>query len=304
MSTQVTWDTFIARPPTMERRVIHLKNEYPWEYCTTRQDAEVIVRDIGKMPQGGATYDRLMEGGTPIPDNASLWDPDDKELHYWSHNTRGYTKRIRYDGTIYDEIVVRKKGGKGWACNTYKIIGARIEGDELILETEKADYAIEIRPAHKDSMCNYIDAGFDPEHYTEHLLIYALAHGKTPLDIRRFIGVSQPIHLSMFDPFTRIPGGKMVPSKSFNVMMDFAHELGLRPKVSQDVQPYRAYVVPVAYRRYCQRRALGICDKSKNASDCVGCHQFYSSPDMVIAPKDAYDYKGRKKDPGYCEVIE
>ena len=302
MSTQVTWDTFTPRPRIEQpKRFIHLEDVGPWEYCTTRQDAEVIVRDIGRMPQGGTTHDRLMDMGRPDPHDACHMNPQDRILHYWSHNTRGYSKHIEYDGTVTDWITVRR-GAKGYDCDSYLITGARIEDDELILETDKAEYGLKMREAVNGSMCNYCGQEYDPEAHTEHLMIYALSHGKTPQDIRRFMGVSMPVSLAMFTPWVRGKGGELVPSKSFDAMMDLAHELGLRPKVSQDVRPYRPWIMPIKVRKYCQRRILGTCEEGKKNDYCVGCSRFYANPDIAIDPKDRWDAKSAKKVPArYCE---
>ena len=302
MTTQVTWDTFTPRPRIeVAKRMIHLEDVGPWEYCTTRQDAEVIVRDIGRMPQGGTTHDRLMDNGRPDPNDACHMNPNDRVLEYWSHNTRGYHKIIEYDGTVTDWITVHK-GPKGWECESYLITDARIDGDELVFETEKADYGLRMVDAKNGSMVNFYREEFDPEVHTEHLMIYALSHGKTPKDIRRFMGVSAPVELCLYSAYTRGEHGKLVPSKSFDAMMDLAHELGLRPKVSQDVHPYRPWILPIKVRKYCQRRILGICEDGKK-NDCVpGCSRFFAAPDIMIDPKDRWDAKSTKKIPKrYCE---
>ena len=302
MTTQVTWDTFIPRPKIeIPKRLIHLEDVGPWEYCTTRQDAEVIVRDLGRMPQGGTTHDRLMDMGRPDPNDAAHMNPNDRVLEYWSHNTRGYHKIIEYDGTVTDWITVRK-GERGWDCASYLITGARIEGDELILDTEKAEYGLMMREAVDGSMVNFYREEYDPEAHTEHLMIYALSHGRTPQEIRRFMGVTAPVELCLFSAYTRGENGKIVPSKSFDAMMDLAHGLGLRPKVSQDVHPYRPWILPNKVRKYCQRRILGICEDGKK-NDCIpGCSRFYANPDVRIDPKDLWDAKPAKKVPArYCE---
>lgn len=284
MTAQVTWDTFIPRAP-MGKRTVHLKydEDAPYEYCTVRQDAEVIVRDIGKYPAGGSTCDRLMDMGKPHKSDLCLMDPDTRELHYWSHNTRGYYKEILYDGTVTDYFIHHANKGHG---EYIEITDARIEGDELVFVTEKADYCIPIIAGGNGSMVNYIDSKpYDPAYYTEHLMIHALNHGKTPQDIKRFMSLGHCVCLDLYDPFTRDHRtGELVPSPSFNMIADFANEVGIRPKFSQDVQPYRPNIYPVAEWKYCYQRLKKICDKKKD--QCICCHRFFSRPEIEIDPKD------------------
>lgn len=293
MAVQMTWDQFTPKEPM--RRHHHLVTDGVWDYCTVMKDAETIIRDLGRLPRGGCTCDRLMESGAPNPLRADLMNPEDRELHYWSHNTRGYLKRIRFDGTVTDWLIIHRKGGPhGWSCERHQITGARIQGDELVFETEKADYGMEIRPARHGSMCNFISEPYDPATYTEHLMIHALGMGRSPAEIRRFMDVRRPVCLSYYHPFTRNAEGEMVPSETYDEIMGFAKALGVIPKVSFDVQPYRPWIKPIARRRYCNIRRIGACKVSDNGG-CVGCDRFYSTPDTVIAPNDRYDAKNRPK---------
>ena len=301
MTAQVTWDTFIPRP-SMGKRTVHLNQheDAPYEYCTVRQDAEVIVRDIGKLPAGGSTCDRLMDEGRPHPTDMYEMDPDTRELHYWSHNTRGYYKQIQYDGTVTDYFIhhANKRYGE-----YIKITDARIEGDELVFVTERADYCIPIIEGGDGSMVNYIDSEpYDPAYYTEHLLIHALNHGKTPRDIERFTSIAHCVNLGLYDPFVRDHAtGELVPSDTFNDIAEFAASVGIRPKFSQDVQPYRPNVYPVAEWKYCHRRLAKICDKKKDR--CICCDQFFSRPEYKIDPKDLAIERPKKIPKKYAEVV-
>ena len=300
MTAQVTWDTFVARPPA-GRRTIHLKydEDAPYEYCTVRQDAEVIVRDIGKLPAGGSTCDRLMDMGRP--DKTDMWkmDPNTRELHYWSHNTRGYYKQITYDGIVTDYFIRHRGRNNG---EYLKITEARIEGDELVFVTEKVDYCIPIIKGGNGSMVNYIDSEpYDPTQYTEHLLIHALTHGKTPQDLQEFMGMGHCVYIGDYDPFTRdYTTGELVPSPSFNAIAQLAEDVGIRPAFSQDVLPYRPNIYPVAEWKYCLRRLKKICSKKKD--ECICCHQFFTRPDIEINPKDLATDRPKKLPKKYAEV--
>lgn len=303
MTAQVTWDTFIPRP-SEGPRIIHLSKQEEdgvWDYCTVRQDAEIIVRDLGKLPGGGTTCDRLMENGTFI-DEAKM-DPEDRELHYWSHNTRGYHKRIRYDGTIIEQIVLHRNGWKG---EYVEVVSAEIIGDELVFTTTGGkQYGIRIVPAHRSSMVNYIGSeAYDPTFYTEHLLIHSLNHGKTIEDVREFMHLSKPWALHCFEPFTRDhETGEVIPSYVFDYMMDFAHSVGIIPKVKYDVRPYRPFVYPAVQRKYCIRHHHKTCTNKDKHAGCICCNQFVGDPEQKVDAKDMYDHKRTKKVPKrYAEV--
>ena len=286
MTAQVTWDTFVPRP-SEGPRIIHLHDIGPYEACTTAQDAEIIVRDIGKMPGGGTTCDRLMDCGKVV--SSDTMDPTIRELHYWSHNTRGYEKVIRYDGTIIDYAEVRTTRHD---YQRIPVIGARIEGQELILETEGKDYGLEFREAKLGTMCNFIDEPYDPSFFTEHLFIHSLNHGKTPQDIRRYISnASMPWSLQCFKPWTHDnETGEIIPNPRYDRMLEFAKSVGIIPKVRYDVQPYRPWVLPSVQWKYCIRKK--ICGKSK--IDCGTCHQFIGDPEQKVEAKDCYNYDGKK----------
>lgn len=285
----------------MGKRTVHLEQheDAPYEYCTVRQDAEVIVRDIGKLPAGGSTCDRLMDMGRLDPTDMCKMDPERRELHYWSHNTRGYYKQIQYDGTVTDYFIHHLNNRYG---EYIEITDARIEGNELVFVTEKADYCIPIIAGGNGSMVNYIDSEpYDPAYYTEHLMIHALNHGKTPQDLQRFMSIGHCVNLGLYHPFMRDRAtGELVPSDTFNEIAEFAASVGIRPKFSQDVQPYRPNIYPVAEWKYCHRRLAKICDKKKDR--CICCDQFFSRPEYKIDPKDLAIERPKKIPKKYAEA--
>ena len=300
MTAQVTWDTFIPRP-SEGPRIIHLSKQEAdgvWGVCTVRLDAEIIVRDFGKLPGGGTTCDRLMENGRPL--DGWTMDPEDRELQYWSHNTRGYEKRIRYDGTIIETIYTHRKDEE-----LAQAVTAEIIGDELVFTTtEGKKYGIRIVPAHRSSMVNYIYEAYDQTFYTEHLLIHALNHGKTLAEVRDLMHTSKPWSLQCYEPFTRDhETGELIPSKVFDDMMDFAHSVGIIPKVRFDVRPYQPFVYPAMQHKYCIRYKHKTCDRKKNTGGCICCHQFVGDPEQKVDAKDMYNHKKSKKVPErYAEV--
>lgn len=293
---QMTFDTMTLRERTGKRRVRlpHDRAEV-WYYTMTKHDAEIIIRDLGKLPQGGSTCDRLLESGRPITE--CLMDPQDRELHYWNHNASGITKRIRYDGEIIDEISIHKRGCRGENC---KIISARIEGAHLIVETEATEYEIRITDDPKHDIGNFIDEPYNPAFYTEHLLIHALNHGKTPQEIRQYADY-HCVNIYMYSPWTRdYSTGELAPNTSFDEIRELAISTGVVPMFRYDVIPYWPNICPVAKSKYCQRRALGLC-KVKDRTQCVGCWRFFSRPEIEIDPKDIDRPKaGNKRTPARC----
>ncbi len=213
-----------------------------------RTDAEALVESLNAMPSGKGMWLRCLEIDKDATYNSWCrgWS-----ARIWWQNGIGLEKLVDHEGNAKDFIDPYPLGhyyhdGRQFRpIEHQEVRGARIEGDELVLDLPSGEWAAEIRG--DDEVRGYDRHPYDPSSDLEHLAIECYRR-KLPEEmlawrehyvygtpaLRPFSRTMTEEEAKRIDTMGRIPG-ILAPNGMFSQICECAERLGIRLKLRCDV---------------------------------------------------------------------
>lgn len=263
---QSSLDDFLARPIPVEGWA-HERDERDGVGWIYRTNAEAVVHDLNRMPSGMGIWPRIMKHSSRSGRMEDGWDLD----HWQCRGCGAITKQIRVDGTVRDYLrptCPRYVDGKSvpGTGDYLPLSAARIECDQLILETEDGRLWSEIIVP--DSECRNGDVHlYDPENDPEHFLIACLHAGITGKELLEI--ADMPYRFEVTSPLR----------PEMNTVMRLSGEIGIVPRMSQDVHHITEFIDIYPVDKTCARclkhRKDGGCQSGIDRKDWIDCDEAF-----------------------------